>query len=167
MAVRGILRYPAPELRLVAAPVERGPVAVAALVEDLVDTLESLPGCVGVAAPQVGAAWRVVVVDASRYRRPVENQGRMVLVNPRLLASSGRRVGREGCLSLPEYTANVPRAQVVEYEALDGALMPLSVRARDFEAAVLQHEVDHLDGILFIDRVACLKTDLFRRRSYL
>jgi peptide deformylase len=91
----------------------------------------------------------------------------MVLINPVLKSSSGRQIGREGCLSLPDYTANVPRASLVEYVALDSELRPRTVVARDFEAVVLQHETDHLDGILFIDRVVCLKTDLFRRRSYL
>ena len=167
MAIRPILRVPAPELRRVCAPVERPSAELSALVTDLIDTLESIPGCVGIAASQVGDRNRVIVVDASRHRKPVENQGRMVLINPELRSSSGRQVGREGCLSLPDYTANVPRAQLVEYAALDEALSPRTVVARDFEAVVLQHETDHLDGILFVDRVVCLKTDLFRRKNYL
>ena len=167
MALRKILEYPSPELRRVSAAVEGPSDELTALVNDLVEMLESLPGCVGIAAPQVGAHMRVVVVDASRYRKKVENQGRMVLVNPVLRTRSGHGIFREGCLSLPDFTANVPRATEVEYEALDQDLRPRVITARDFEAVVMQHEIDHLDGVLFIDRVVCTKTDLFRRKKYL
>lgn len=166
MAVRPILVFPAPELRQVSAVVEER-TELAALIADLNETLDSLPGCVGIAAPQVGALHRLVIVDASRYRKKVPNQGRMVLINPVLQAASGTGIFREGCLSLPDYTANVPRATHVRYHALDANLMPRTVSSTGFEAVVVQHEVDHLDGVLFIDRVVCLKTDLFRRQKYL
>jgi len=167
MATLPILKYPAPELRKRCDAVTERTDAFAQLVADLIETMESLPGCVGLAAPQVGALWRVVVVDVSRYRKKVESQGRLVLVNPVLKSSSGSKVFREGCLSLPSYTANVTRATFTEFEALDESLQPRTVRARDFESVAIQHEVDHLDGTLFIDRVVCPKTDLFLRKSYL
>jgi peptide deformylase len=166
MAIRAILRYPAPELRQVCRPVTEPSPELAALVGDLCETLESLPGCVGIAAPQVGALIRLVVVDVSRYRKPAPNQGRMILVNPSPVFRSGHGIFREGCLSLPDYTANIARATEVEVQALDDRLQPRPVRASGFEAVVIQHELDHLDGILFIDRVACVKTDLFRRKTY-
>lgn len=167
MAILPILTYPAPELRKVSAVVERRTDELARLVADLTETLDSLPGCVGIAAPQVGALQRVVIVDASRYRKKVPNQGRMVLVNPVLRSASGKGIFREGCLSLPDFTANVPRATEVAFDVLDEHLAPRTVAASGFEAVVMQHEIDHLDGVLFIDRVVCLKTDLFRRQKYL
>ena len=167
MAIREILLYPDPGLRQIAAPVAERTPELSALLADLAETLDALPGCVGIAAPQVGALHRLVIVDASRYRKKVPNQGRMVLINPTLAASSGRGMFREGCLSLPDYTANVPRATAVTFEALDERLEPRTVVSTGFEAVVLQHEIDHLDGVLFIDRVVCVKTDLFRRQKYL
>ena len=167
MAVLPILVYPAPELRRVSPAVEAADAALERLIADLTETLEALPGCVGIAAPQTGALARVVIVDASRYRKPVPNQGRLVLVNPVLQSSAGTGVFREGCLSLPDFTANVPRATEVCYEARDAHLAPVTIVSSGFEAVVLQHECDHLDGILFIDRVVCAKTDVFRRKKYL
>ena len=167
MSILPILVYPAPELRRISAAVESYDGALERLVADLEETLESLPGCVGIAAPQTGALARLVIVDASRYRKPVPNQGRMVLVNPVLTTSAGKGIFREGCLSLPDFTANVPRATEVTYEARDRHGQARTIVASGFEAVVLQHECDHLDGVLFIDRVVCAKTDLFRRKQYL
>ncbi|MBI4864374.1 MAG: peptide deformylase [Candidatus Riflebacteria bacterium] len=167
MAHRPILRYPAPELRQRCELVLGGSELLSTLIQDLLEMMDALPGCVGLAAPQVGALLRVVVVDASRYRKKVENQGRMVLINPVQQNASGQKVFREGCLSLPDLTGNVPRATSVEYLALDERLESRPIRASGFEAVVLQHEIDHLDGVLFIDRVVCAKTDLFRRQNYL
>jgi peptide deformylase len=167
MAVREVLRYPSPQLREVCAPAVPGSPELARVVVDLLETLRSLPGCVGIAAPQIGEMMRVVVVDASRSRKPVPNQGCMVLVNPVLESTAGQGIFREGCLSIPDYTANVPRATSVRYQVVDESGSPKTVEAAGFEAVVIQHEADHLDGILFIDRVVCAKTDLFRRKSYL
>lgn len=167
MAILPVLRVPDPRLREVCRPIVSLDGTLETLLTDLELTLDALAGCVGIAAPQVGHTVRLVIVDASRYRKPVPNHGRMVLINPVLEASQGRDQGREGCLSLPDFTANVPRATAVRYTALDRNLVPVTVEAEGFEAVVLQHEIDHLDGILFIDRVVCLKTDLFRRKSYL
>jgi len=167
MAILQILQFPAGELRQICAPVTGPSEALETIVRDMIETLESLPGCVGLAAPQVGILSRIVVVDASRYRKKVENQGRLVLVNPVVVSASGEKMGREGCLSLPAYTANVPRATAVELRCVQERFEPLTIRASDFEAVVIQHELDHLDGLLFIDRVVCPKTDLFHRKNYL
>lgn len=135
-------------------------------ISDLEDTRAASPGCVGIAAPQIGALHRVAIVDTSGHRKHGDaSSGHLVLINPRLTQKRGRRLGREGCLSLPDFTANVERAEVInmEYYNTNGELCLLE--ARDFEAVVIQHEIDHLDGILFLDRVANLKTDVFPRRK--
>lgn len=134
------------------------------MARDLIDTLDSAPG-VGVAAPQIGEPLRIAVVDATRSPRHSESaQGRFVLFNPRIVHREGEQLFREGCLSIPDYTGNVRRAERVTVNAhgLDGE--PIQVTAAGFEAVVFQHELDHLDGILFLDRIADVKTDLFRRK---
>jgi peptide deformylase len=125
--------------------------------QDLVDTMRSFPGCVGLAAPQIGELVRVAVVDCSGHPRAVDPNGLMVLVNPRLTSVEGSELGREGCLSIPDLTGNVRRATAVE---IDGN------RSVGFEARCVQHELDHLDGILFLDRVESLAHDLFVRKVY-
>ena len=117
---------------------------------DLVDTMRSLPRCVGLAAPQIGEPLRVAVVDCSRHPAAGAHNGLIVLVNPRIVEAAGREVGREGCQSLPWYTVDVARARrlVVESEA-DGLAW-----CSGFEARAVQHELDHLDGILILDRAA-------------
>jgi len=132
---------------------------------DLIDTLDAAPG-VGVAAPQIGEPLRIAVVDATRSLRHAEAaQGRFVLINPRIVHREGEQLFREGCLSIPDYTGNVRRSAriTVRAQGLEGE--PIEVTAAGFEAVVFQHELDHLDGILFLDRIADVKTDLFRRKS--
>lgn len=135
------------------------------VVRDLEDTMADNVGCVGIAACQIGAMSRLTIVDTSIHRKHgAFSQGRFVLVNPRLVRQSGENIGREGCLSLPDFTANVRRAieVTVEYQDENGEHRVLE--ARDFEAVALQHELDHLDGVLFLDRVANLQTDIFPRK---
>jgi peptide deformylase len=121
--------------------------------------------CVGLAAPQLGDDVRIVVVDVSEHPRATRHHSLLVLVNPVIKRASGGEIAREGCLSIPELTANVKRATEVTVEAFrpDGRLQ--SIEAEGFEARALQHEIDHLDGILFLDRVASLTTDVFRRKG--
>lgn len=161
MAVREILRYPHPLLKAVCRPVEEYTREVRTLIGDLVDTMRASPG-VGLAAPQIGVDLRVAVVDVTP-RNP--GHGLLVLVNPRVILSEGWKVGREGCLSIPEFTANVGRAERVVVQARDAEGHTRLLEAEGFEAVCVQHEMDHLEGILFLDRVASLKTDLFRRRG--
>lgn len=160
MAVRPIVLVPDPILKRVCAPVEGYTPDVAALLEDLVDTLRAGPG-VGVAAPQIGSALRVAVVDVT----PRPGHGLVILVNPEILRQEGWQVMREGCLSVPEYTANVGRPERVVVRALDGEGRPRVLESEGFEAVCLQHEIDHLSGILFLDRVSSLKKDVFRRKG--
>jgi peptide deformylase len=121
---------------------------------------------VGIAAPQVGQFQRVVIIDCSITRKPVPNHGRLVLVNPEIAKWEGHEVGREGCLSIPDYTGNVVRASRIQLTAQDPWGEPLSFDMEGFEARAVQHEIDHLDGLLFIDRVVSRRTDLFRRKVY-
>ncbi|MDX8387938.1 MAG: peptide deformylase [Ghiorsea sp.] len=120
------------------------------------------PGGVGIAAPQLGVLQRLVIVDCSLGLRPCKNHGRLFMVNPEVLESDGEVLGREGCLSVPEWVGTVPRARriTVRYQDIQG--QPHEISTKAFEARVIQHEIDHLDGILFIDRIVSTK-DMVRR----
>jgi peptide deformylase len=167
MPILEILTYPDPQLKKVSSPVDVIDQSILEFVDDLKETLHAFPGCVGIAAPQVGRLVRLVIVDASRNPRFPSEHGELVLINPSVAWQEGEVVGREGCLSLPDFTANVKRAKKVRINAtaIDGN--KISIEAADFEARVILHEIDHLDGILFLDRVSSLKTDVFRRKRYL
>ena len=168
MAVREVLRYPHASLNQVARPLD--PAADASVVErvvgDLLDTMAAHTGCIGLAAPQLDELVRIVVVDASEHPRVTDSNGLLALVNPEIVESSGAEVAREGCLSIPELTANVRRATAITIRALGPDGEPRTVHSAGFEARCLAHEIDHLDGILFLDRVDSLKTDVFRRKRY-
>ncbi|HEY3490552.1 MAG TPA: peptide deformylase [Candidatus Deferrimicrobiaceae bacterium] len=168
MAILPILIFPDPVLKEVARKVERFTPELSLRVDDLVETMRAMPGGVGIAAPQVGWTERVVIVDVSQHKKggKQENHGLLELVNPEILAMGGSQVVREGCMSVPDYTANVVRAQWVLVDAFDRHGEQVILEALGFEAVVLQHELDHLDGLLFLDRVSSLKSDLFRRKSY-
>ena len=167
MAVREVLRYPHPALKAVARELGAGDEEVVERVAtDLVDTMRSHNRCVGVAAPQLDESVRMVVVDVTDHPKAVSCNGLLVLVNPRVVSASGAEVAREGCLSIPDLTANVRRATDVVVEATDPAGERRVIEANAFEARCLLHEIDHLDGILFLDRVDSLATDVFRRQNY-
>ncbi len=165
MPVQQLVLFPHPVLKRVCDPADPADPHARAVAQDLLDTLDSAPG-VGIAAPQIGEPLRIAVVDATRSRRhSASAQGRFVLFNPQIAHREGEQLFREGCLSIPEYTGNVRRAArvTVRAQGWDGAAVEIS--AEGFEAVVFQHELDHLDGILFLDRIADLKTDLFRRTA--
>ena len=168
MAILPILQFPDPRLKETSVPVTGVTADVSAFIDDLLETMRASPGCVGIAAPQVGMASRIIVVDVSAHRRggQEENHGLLVLVNPEILAMGGKQLVREGCMSVPDYTANVQRAQWVLVDALDREGKQTILEAIGFEAVVIQHEADHMDGYLFLDRVSSIKTDLFRRKRY-
>ena len=158
--IREVLVYPHPALKQVARTLDAGEdEEIARVAADLVDTMDSFGHCVGLAATQLGEMVRMVVVDVTGHKKATASNGRLVLVNPRIVSASGAAVGREGCLSIPELTANVRRATTIEVESADGTL-----RSQGFEAICLQHEIDHLDGLLFLDRVDSLTADVFRRK---
>src|SRR5205807_3180810 len=126
---------------------------VRTLADDLVDTMRASPACVGLAAPQIGVNLRVCIVDVTGHRKARSCHGRVVLVNPEVVLVHGPVAGREGCMSVPDLTGDVARATtlIVRGTTLEGADRVLRVDA--FEARALQHEIDHLDGVLFLDRV--------------
>jgi peptide deformylase len=168
MAVLPIRIFPDPVLKEKSAPVEGVTAEVSAFIDDLVETMRFYPGGVGIAAPQVGVPQRILVVDVSSHRRggQEQNHGLLVLVNPEILAMGGKQVVREGCMSIPDYTANVQRAQWVLVDAIDRDGNRRIIESLGFEAVAIQHEMDHLDGVLFLDRVVSIKNDLFRRKKY-
>ena len=166
MAVRPILLYPDPILKQVAVQVESVDESTVGVIQDLVDTMLDSGHSVGVAAPQIGELIRVVVVDVSKSKLGKENNhGLLEMVNPEIIEKSGSKMMREGCMSVPDYTGNVTRAEhiVVEFTNRSGQLRV--IEASGFEAVAIQHEMDHLDGMLFLDRVSSLKTDLYRRKT--
>ena len=166
MAARPIILYPDPILKQICAPVEQFDMAVDSLIQNLVDTMLDAGHSVGVAAPQIGTSLRVVVVDVSNSKlgKKEDNHGLLTMVNPEVINSSGKKTMREGCMSIPDYTGNVDRAEEIVVQFLDRHGDEQVVRAGGFEAVAIQHEIDHLDGLLFLDRISSLKTDLFRRQ---
>lgn len=166
MAAKDILLYPHYLLKQVCTPIEQLDADVDTLVQDLIDTMMAAGHSVGVAAPQIGTTRRVVVVDVSHSKLGRDdNHGLLVMINPAILEQQGCTASREGCMSVPDYTGNVMRAENVVVQFLDRDGNKRVIRANGFEAIALQHEIDHLDGLLFLDRVSSLKTDLFRRKK--
>ena len=164
MAVRAVLRYPDRRLKEPAVPVGRPGAAARRLAVDLVDTVAAHERTVGIAAPQVGEMWRMAYVDCTGHPKVPDAQGPLWLIDPVVITATRRKVGREGCLSLPDITANVKRATRVTVEATDLDGRRRTIEARDFEARVILHEMDHLDGVLILDRVASLALDVFPRQ---
>jgi peptide deformylase len=160
MAILEILKYPDPRLSKVARPVKNITGDIVQLIDDMLETMYAAPG-VGLAANQVGALHRVVVMDIDH-----ENPHKRVykLVNPVIARSQGEILWEEGCLSIVDFTAEVRRAAQVEVVALDEEGKEIKIEAEGLLAVALQHEIDHLDGKLFIDRISRLKRDLYSRR---
>ncbi len=167
MPAKTILLYPDPLLKEVCRKVAAIDPEITSLIADLVDTMRAGPGSVGVAAPQIGITLRVCVVDVSQNRQGRDNNhGLLTLVNPEIVRREGAAVMREGCMSVPDYTGDVERATAITVRFLDEGGNEREIEASGFEAVAIQHEMDHLDGILFLDRIASLKTGLFRRKKY-
>jgi peptide deformylase len=167
VAVRPVLRFPHPALKRTAPslpPHEH--VRIERVAGDLVDTMRAHEGCVGLAAPQIDEAVRLVVVDVTEHPRAGTSNGLLVLADPLVVAAEGGEVAREGCLSIPALTANVRRATRITIEGKRPSGDPHRFESEGFEARCLLHEVDHLDGILFLDRVDSLTADVFRRKRY-
>jgi len=163
MAVVPVLIYPHPLLKTPAPPADPRDPELARVFEDLVDTMRHHPGCVGLAAPQIGRLVRAMVVDVSGSPRSREPHGLLRIVNPEISEATQWKVSREGCLSFPDLLANVKRAQKLRLRGCEAAGAPVDLACAGFEAVALQHEVDHLDGIVFLDRIRSSR-DLFERR---
>ena len=150
MALLEILKYPDPRLRQVARPVEEVDDSVRKMVSDMAETMYAAPG-VGLAANQVGIPLRIVVIDVAAEGEPSQLQ---VLINPEITERRGKHLWREGCLSFPGVSEEVKRAQWVRARALDIYGKPIEIEAEDLLAVAIQHETDHLDGVLMIDQVS-------------
>ncbi len=165
MARLTLLTYPDPRLKQVAEPVSQFDAQLQLLVADLEETMRASPGGVGIAATQVGHLQRVVIVDVSSKPK-ISHHGRLILINPEILDWEGFEIGREGCMSVPDYTGNVVRATHLQLVAQDEQGKEHKYTMEGYEARAVQHELDHLDGILFIDRLVSRRRDLFQRKSY-
>jgi len=160
---RDIITLPDARLRKTSEPVMTFGQVLFGQLTDLEAAMRSGLGGVGIAAPQLGDHRRVVVIDCTAARRPCRNHGLLYLANPEIIDHSGGDVlGREGCLSVPDWVGMVPRARNIRLQYQDAYGKDHKIEASDFEARVIQHEIDHLDGILFIDRVVSTH-DLVRR----
>ncbi len=166
MAVLPVLVFPDERLKQLAQPVERFDSALLDFINDLEQTLRAGPGGVGIAAPQVGCLQRIVIIDVSSKPK-ITHHGRLILVNPEITHRDGNVTGREGCMSVPDFTGNVMRAQNIKLRALDANGAMLELECAGYEARAIQHELDHLDGLLFLDRLVSRRTDLFPRKKYL
>lgn len=166
-AVREVLRAPSPALAEPSVEVDPTAADVVALAADLLATQAASPGCVGLAAAQVGVGWRVFSLDVTGHPKARACHGPVVVVNPQVLEASRWQRGREGCLSVPDLTGDVKRAtRLVVRGAQPGTGAEVVLETDAFEARAVQHEVDHLDGLLFLDRVAGAHA-LHARRVYL
>ncbi len=162
-----ILIYPDERLKIPSTPVVDFGIETYNFVQDLIYTMKSQPSCVGIAAPQVNVHRRIIVVDTS-YSKHRENRlthGLMVLINPIIVQADGEIIVREGCLSVPDYTGNVKRHYWIKVQAQDSKGNLLEFDTEGFEAVVIQHETDHLDGKVFIERLVSPK-ELFKRKVY-
>ena len=165
MAVRPVLALPDPFLQRPSATVGPIDAAARALAADLLDTMRSRPACVGLAAPQIGVGRRAFAIDVTGHRKARSCAGELVLFDPVLVSAAKPVLGREGCLSIPDLTGDVARATevVLRGVGVDGTERVLEADA--FEARALLHELDHLDGFLFLDRVASPHS-VYRRKVY-
>ena len=158
--IRTILKFGAPELQRESEPVETFDRELRDLAQDMLETMYAAPG-IGLAAPQVGVNVRLLVVDISAGE---ERGNQIILVNPEILETEGEQKGEEGCLSIPGFTAMVDRPQRIRIAGQDLRGEPFEMTAQDLLARALCHEVDHLDGVLYLDRISFFKRDLIKRK---
>lgn len=166
MAIREVLVYPNPLLKEEAVEVTSLTDEVKQVIQDLKDTMLSSSHSTGIAATQIGELYRIVVIDASRNKKCTENNGLTVMINPEIIEHNGMITFREGCMSVPDFTGNVNRAEQIVVHYLDESMEQKLLDTKGFEAVLIQHETDHLDGTLFVDRVISKRTDLFKRKKY-
>lgn len=160
MSLLPIMTYGAAVLRKVAQPVSEIDQELQRLIDDMAETMFSAPG-VGLAAPQVGVSRRIVVITSLE---DLEKRDFVALINPEIISTEGEEVAEEGCLSVPELRMEVPRAETVRVRALDRQGKPVEIKGAGLMARILQHEIDHLNGLLFIDRLSPAKRDMIKRK---
>jgi peptide deformylase len=162
MALREVLKFPDKRLKEVSVPVEKVTDEIRELARDMLDVMYDEPG-IGLAAPQIGETIRMVVVDTEWTADEAERHP-LVLINPEIVDRSGKLPWTEGCLSVPDFEAEVERSESVVLHASDLEGEPLVIEASQLQAVCFQHEIDHLDGVLFIDRISRLKRNLYVQR---
>ena len=161
MTIRKILEYPAPVLRQKTSLIDSFDESLHSLVKDMAETMYAAPG-IGLAAPQIGQSLKLIVVDISKDKEGEKEY--MAMVNPEIIEREGSQLDEEGCLSVPELTSKVKRAKkiTVIYQDLQGTKMQMVTEDRF--AVVLQHEIDHINGILFLDHLSALKRALYKKK---
>jgi peptide deformylase len=161
MALLNILTYPDPFLGIPADPVENVDDSIRKLIDDMAETMLDAPG-IGLAAPQVRCGKQVIIYAEPKEKRKTPFD---VLINPVIVASSGQTVSeKEGCLSVPELNANVKRAESIVVTGLDREGKPVRIKTDGLLSIILQHEIDHLRGVLFLDRISALKRGFYKKR---
>jgi peptide deformylase len=160
MAIRTILHYPDPRLRQKALPVTQVTPEIQKLIDDMAETMYAAPG-VGLAATQIGEPHRIFIVDIAAEDEP---SNLMVFINPEIVTTDGAQTGAEGCLSFPGVTEDVKRAATVSIRAMNQSGKSFELEADGLLAVAVQHELDHLDGVLMIDRVGMLKKRIIQRK---
>lgn len=161
MAVLKVLKYPHPILREQCEPVIAWDNSLQRLIDDMTETMYDSPGAVGLAASQIGQTVRIVILDVTCK---TTREAYKILINPTIMEASRKKQMREGCLSFPEYLASVKRATKLTFTAFDRHGELKTYTSQGLEAIAVQHEIDHLDGVLMIDRINSLKTDWIRRQ---
>jgi peptide deformylase len=162
MALREVLKFPDKRLREVSKPITEVTDEIRELAQDMCDVMYDEPG-IGLAAPQVGSPIRLIVVDTEWTREDAERNP-LILVNPEITEREGAITWTEGCLSVPDFEAEVERARRVTLVASDLEGRALEIEAEELQAVCFQHEIDHLDGVLFIDRISRLKRSLYVKK---
>jgi peptide deformylase len=162
-----VLLYPDARLKQISAAVESIDKDIIQFIQQLENTRLASPGAVAIAAPQLAVLQRIVIIDVSSMRKPCENHGHMVMVNPEIIQWEGMVKGREGCLSVADFTGNVIRAETITCRYTDAQDVQREITSSGFEARAIQHEIDHLDGLLFLDRLVSRRADLFKRKNHL
>jgi peptide deformylase len=163
MAILEIRKFPDPVLRRKTDRVTKINGTIERLIDDMVETMHAAPG-VGLAANQVGVSLQVAVIDLSIREDKEKRHPLLVIINPEILSQQGSVVEEEGCLSIPDYAEKVKRAARVKVRAQDRTGNAFELEAEGLLAKALQHEIDHLNGLLFIDRLSTLKKSIFKRR---
>jgi peptide deformylase len=158
MALLPILQHPDPRLRLKARPVEAFGADLQKLIDDMFETMYAAPG-VGLAATQVGVTLRLAVMDTSE-----DKSEQIVIINPQVLTAEDRQTMEEGCLSVADYRDNVERYNRLRLRALDRRGQPFEIEAEGLKAQAIQHEIDHLDGKLYIDYLSALKRERLKKK---
>lgn len=162
MALREVLQFPDPRLKRISEPVDRVTDALRELAGDMCEVMYDEPG-IGLAAPQVGEAVRLIVVD-TEWTEEGNERNPLIVVNPEVSDPEDKIVWNEGCLSVPDFQADVERAAMITLRGTDLDGQPIEERASGLRAVCFQHEIDHLEGVLFIDRISRLKRGMYAKK---